>query len=164
MRVYFPITDMPNPTVDAEHSRSRTAQAEADAPESIGEIVALLPDLSAEVVRQDVASGRRHGVRSEEQDRLVGLVRALRSKLRSAENSALRALMAGGCNASASLQWLRSDADGEPRHQKADDGMVSIPLIRDLDDLRKVGVRFPGPAPAPEQTGAGESASGDGAT
>lgn len=155
---------MAHAQTDVDASLARTAQAEADAPESIAEIVALLPDLSAEVVRLDVASGRRHGVRSEEQDRLVGLVRALRSKLRSAENSALRALMAGGCNASASLQWLRSDADGEPRHQKADDGLISIPLIRDLDDLRKLGVRPPGSKPAPEETGAGEGASGDGAT
>ncbi len=155
---------MPNPTVNAEHSRSRTAQAEAEAPESIGEIVAMLPDLSAEVVRQDVASGLRRGVRSEEQDRLIGLVRALRSKLRAAENSALQALMAGGADASSALHWLRSDADGEPRYQKADDGMVSIPIIRDLDDLVRIGARIPGSKPAPEEAGAGESASGDGAT
>ncbi len=64
---------MPQDTVDREASQARVATAEKEAPESAEEILSLLSDLSTEVVRQDVASGRLYGVRSEEHDRLVGL-------------------------------------------------------------------------------------------
>lgn len=130
---------MPQDPVDREASQARVAAAENEAPKAVEEILGLLPDLSAEVVRQDVASGRLYGVRSEEHDRLVGLVRALRMRLRAAETSALHALMAAGCDASAAIRWLRSDADSEPRYQRADADMVHIPILNGIDDLEKLG-------------------------
>ena len=146
--------------VRREESRARVKAAEDEAPEDVEEILGLLPDLSAEVVRQDVASGRLYGVRSEEHDRLVGLVRALRTRLRAAETSALHALMAAGCDASAALRWLRSDDDGEPRYQRADADMVHIPILNDLDQLG--GLAWP---PRPRKAPAtGEGDDGDGAT
>lgn len=151
---------MPRDPVDREASQARVAAAEADAPQSVEEVLALLPDLSAEVVRQDVASGRLYGVRSEEHDRLVGLVRALRTRLRAAETSALHALMAAGCDASAALRWLRSDDDGEPRYQRADADTVHIPIINHLDQLG--GLAWP---PRPRQKPEADAApDGDGAT
>ena len=153
---------MPQDSVDREASQARVATAENEAPESVEEILGLLPDLSAEVVRQDVASGRLYGVRSEEHDRLVGLVRALRTRLRQAETSALHALMAAGCDASAALRWLRSDAEGEPRYQRADADMVHIPILNGIDDLEKLGgVAWPPRSRKAPATGTGDE--GDGA-
>ena len=160
--VRAPSSYMPTPqeTVDREASQARVVAAETDAPQSVEEILALLPDLSAEVVRQDVASGRLYGVRSEEHDRLVGLVRALRTRLRSAETSALHALMAAGCDASAALRWVRSDADGEPRYQRADADMVHIPILNDIDQLS--GIAWPPQSRKTPATRVGDE--GDGAT
>ena len=151
---------MPRDTVDREASQARVSAAEADAPQNVEEILVLLPDLSAEVVRQDVASGRLYGVRSQEHDRLVGLVRALRTRLRAAETSALHALMAAGCDASAALRWLRSDDGGEPRYQRADADMVHIPILNDLDQLS--GLEWP--PRSRKKPAAGAAPDGDGAT
>ncbi|PAP78900.1 hypothetical protein B1759_15785 [Rubrivirga sp. SAORIC476] len=151
---------MSQETVDREASQARVSAAEADAPQNVEEILALLPDLSAEVVRQDVASGRLYGVRSQEHDRLVGLIRALRTRLRAAETSALHALMAAGCDASAALRWLRSDDGGEPRYQRADADMVHIPILNDLDQLS--GLEWP--PRSRKKPAAGAAPDGDGAT
>lgn len=111
------------------------APSEADASTSVEVLLAVLPGLAAAVVAHDVASGCVDGVRSAEHDRLVGVVRSLRSRLRAGEASALRALVAAGYDATSAMRWLRSDDAGEPRAQRADDDVVRIPVVRTADDL-----------------------------
>ena len=117
---------------------ARVTEAEASAG-TAAEILDELPALAAEAARLDVASGRLHGVRSEEHDRTLGLCRALRDRYdhepltkddrERIANAAVRALLAIGYHVGDVRMWFREGKRFEPYAANPADEMVFVPIV-----------------------------------